>query len=255
MIRENRVLSTLRGGGRVVGTFAKMHDPASVEILGLAGFQFVVLDTEHASMDRQALVDLLRAADAADTVPLVRLRNNDHVEILQALDAGALGILVPHVKTRADVERAVDAARYAPRGSRGLAPQQRSARYGMIDLQRYLAQANENILIACYCETVDAVKNMRDIVAVEDLDVVFVGPMDLSQEMGIPGKTNDPRLLAAVDEVLRIVVDAGKVAGTIAPDAAEAMRLFQRGFRFVSIGSDYGMLIAQSKALLAGCTG
>ena len=89
MIRENRVLSTLRSGGRAVGTFAKMHDPASVEILGLAGFEFVVLDTEHASMDRQALVDLLRAADAADTVPLVRLRNNDHVEILQALDAGA----------------------------------------------------------------------------------------------------------------------------------------------------------------------
>ncbi len=253
MMRENAVRSTLRAGGRVVGTFAKLNDPASVEILGLAGFQFIVLDTEHASMDRQALVNLIRAADAAGTVPIVRLRNNDHVEILQALDAGAMGILVPHVKTRADVERAVEAARYAPLGSRGLAPQQRSARYGMVDLASYLSLANENVLVACYCETVDAVKNIREIVAVDGLDVVFIGPMDLSQEMGIPGKTKDPRVLAATDEVLAATVKAGKTAGTIAPDAAETRRLFQKGFRFVSIGSDYGMLIAQAKSHLAGC--
>jgi 4-hydroxy-2-oxoheptanedioate aldolase len=249
MIRENSVLKTLRGGGRVVGTFVKLTDPASVEIMGLAGFRFVVLDTEHAPVDRQSAVNVLRGAEASGIVPLIRLRSNDPVEILQALDAGAMGILVPHVKTRADVQRAVDAAKYCPRGMRGLAPQQRSAHYGLLPLAEYLELANDNILVACYCETVDAVRNIRDIVTVKDLDVVFIGPMDLSQEMGITGKTRDPALLAATDDVLHAVIDAGKVAGTIASDTAHAEALFEKGFRFVSIGSDIGMLIAQAKAL------
>jgi 4-hydroxy-2-oxoheptanedioate aldolase len=204
MIRENKLLPKLRAGEPCIGTFVKLTDPAVVEVLGLAGFDFIVVDNEHTAMSKESMVALIRAADAAGLVPTVRPRENSAAEILQALDAGALGVQVPQVDTREQARQVVERVKYAPVGKRGYAASQRSAHYGFIDPAAYAAQSNAQTLVACYCETAAAIDNLDEILTVPEIDVIFIGPFDLSQALGVMGQPNHPKVQAAIDEITRI---------------------------------------------------
>lgn len=247
MIRENKVKKILKNGGNVIGTFVKMNDPASVEILGLVGFDFIVVDNEHVAMNKDDMFNLIRSADVTGIVPIIRVRENIPVEILQALDAGALGVQVPNVDTKSDVYNVVKSAKYAPIGNRGFSPSNRSAGYGTMDKQQFVKQANDNTLVVCHCESVTSMNNLDEILLEEELDVMFIGLMDLSQSLGIIGQGNHPKLLKSMDNIIQKVIAMNKVVGMVAPNATKAKELIAKGVRYVMISSDQGMIASLGK--------
>ena len=173
----------------------------------------------------------MRAAEAAGTTPIVRVPTNAPEEILRFLDTGAQGVLVPQVTTREDAERAVRAARYHPLGQRGLAGT-RAADYGLGgSLGPYAQEANETILVQALIEDVRAIDNLPAILAVEGLDIIAIGPSDLSQSLGHPGERNHPAVREAIAEIIRLGVAAGKVVGMNTPTGADAARERARGVR------------------------
>jgi 4-hydroxy-2-oxoheptanedioate aldolase len=242
MIRENNVKRALKEGKTVIGTFIKMTDPCTVELIANAGFDFVAIDNEHTTMNRETMVNLIRAADAADIVATVRVRENSRAQILQALDAGAFGVMIPETSSKEEVELVVNRTKYAPVGNRGYSASQRSANYGNMNPTEYSKLSNENTMVVVYCETAEAIRNLDDMLTVKGVDVVFVGPFDLTQALGVIGEPGHPKVLAAIEMIVKKVQAAGKAAGIIAPNATVAKRLIEQGFRYIVLGSDQAFI-------------
>lgn len=251
MIRENAIKKKLQAGKPVLGTFVKLYDPSAVELLGLLGFDFFVIDNEHVAMSRERMVQLIRAGDGAGITPVVRVRENRAVEMLQALDEGALGIMVPQVDTKEQAEAAVRSMKYAPLGQRGFAPSHRAAGYGTMDPVLYASMANEHTLVVCYCETVESIRNLDEIIRVPEVDVIFIGPFDLSQSLGVIGQADHPAVREAIDSIIAKVRSVGKAVGIIAGNAQEAKRYVDMGVHYITISSDLGMLAAGAKTIRA----
>lgn len=251
MISRNRVKSALKSGASVLGTWTKIADPAAIEVLGLCGFDFTIIDREHVAFDNGAVTDLIRAAELADIVPIVRPRENRAIDILHALDAGALGVQVPGINTREQAEAVVRAAKYAPRGERGYALSHRAGGYGTLPAADYIQRSNDETLVVCYCESRACVENLDEITALDDVDVIFIGPFDLSQSLGVIGQLGHPDLTRAIDDVIARTRAAGKACGIIASTGAEAAQWHARGVQYVTLASDLGLMAAGARALIA----
>ncbi|MGH3977752.1 MAG: HpcH/HpaI aldolase family protein [Pseudonocardiaceae bacterium] len=197
MLRSNAIKARLRAGGDIYGLFCAIPAPALVEMIGCAGYDFVILDTEHTLVDPQQLENLIRAAEAVDLTPLVRVPEADPSAVLRALDAGAMGIVVPHVRSRADVDAAITAARYAPEGMRSLNGG-RVPGFGRIDLVKYVAWANSEIMVVPMIEDASAVDALPVILNGGGVDLVLEGAADLSQSYGVPWQTRHPAVRAAL---------------------------------------------------------
>lgn len=243
MVRENKVKQKLKNGEVVIGTFVKTTDPSVVEILGNTGMDFFVIDSEHVSYNPETITNLVRASDLTGIVPIVRVKEATAVNIMQALDTGALGYHAPNVDTPEQAEIAVSAGRYAPLGNRGFAPTHRAANYGMMDKQEYIDKANKEILTILHCETMEAVKNLDEILKQEELDVIFIGPMDLSQSLGreVMGQRNHPKLLETIDLIIDKVRKAGKAVGTVAGTPEMAKELIEKGVQYIPMSSDHNV--------------
>jgi len=237
-------------GGAVRGVFVVTGTPANVEILGYAGFDFVVLDTEHAPNDIGEVEHLVRAAEVGGVTPVVRVSKNDPVLILRALDAGACGVLVPQVNSAAEAERAVQAAKYAPLGSRGVAGMVRAARYGFFPLNDYVPAANRRTLVIIQVEDKRAVENLDEILTVEGVDGVFVGPTDLSQSLGLTGQFDHPEVSRLLESVIKRIAGSDKFAGMFCAGAKDAKRWQDLGARMLAIGSDTLLLGQAARGLI-----
>lgn len=242
MLRPNPLKAALRAGRPQLGSFVKFSDPAAVEILALAGFDFIVIDREHTQFGDEAMVHHIRAAHLNGLTPLVRVREFNAAAILHALDAGALGVQVPQVNSVARAREVVDAVKYPPMGRRGFAATQRSAQYGFADPVAYAAQSNAETLVCVYCESTEAVACLDGILEIPEVDVVFVGPADLSASLGITGRSDHPQVRATIEDVVRRTRAAGKVAGTVCRDASGAAELARRGVHYLCLDSDQGLL-------------
>lgn len=254
-MRENQLKKKLRRGESAIGTFVKLTDAAVPELLALAGFDFFVLDTEHVAVDREQLTNIVRAADAAGITPMVRVRENDQVEILQNLDLGYAGVQVPNVDTAEEARSLVSYVKYTPHGVRGLSPSVRACDYGTCGVQAYIDAANANTMVVSHCETRTCVENLDEIMKVEGLDVIFIGPMDLSQSYGVPGKPGDPEVQAAIETVTAKTLAAGKVVGTVAGTPEAARGLIEKGVRYILLASDQGMIVKWGKSAIQGIRG
>lgn len=250
-LRPNPVKAALRAGRLVIGTFVRTTSLPVVEVLGLAGFDFVVIDNEHSPLDIEATANLIRAAELTGMVPVVRVLENQPSLILRVMDAGAMGVQVPQVGTRAEAERLVRSVKYYPDGDRGLALSHRAARYGMASGSEFIRWTNEESLVVAYVENQAALDNLEEIVAVPGIDVLFVGPFDLSQALGVPGEITNPRIESAIDRVIRTAAAAGVATGIIAADPAAARRWIERGIRYIAYSSDLGLLAGAAGAALA----
>jgi 4-hydroxy-2-oxoheptanedioate aldolase len=251
MIRENQLKRKLKNGESVLGTFVKIHDPSVVELLGLLGFDFFVIDNEHVAMNKESMVGLIRAADITGITPIVRVRENRPVEILQALDEGALGVMVPQVNNMEDALSVVQSVKYSPVGNRGLAGSHRAAGYGTMNPLHYVQQANEHTFIGCYCETKESIINLEDILSIETIDLIFIGPFDLSQSLGVIAEPNHPKVLEQIDFIIHKVHNAGKAVGIIASDVEEAKRWIEKGVQFITIKSDQGMIASLGSQIVS----
>lgn len=226
----------LAAGETVVGCFTRYPSPGLVEVLGYLGFDFVVFDGEHGSISVADCEDLTRAAEVVGATAGVRVAGNVQHEILRYLDCGPRICHVPNVSTAADAEAAVAAVKYQPLGRRGLAGV-RAAQYGRRgSLADYVQRANEETVVVLHVETAQAVDEIEAIAAVAGVDVLFIGPTDLSNAFGVPGQPGEPRVAAAIDRLVAAIAASGKALGTMAttPESARAWR--ERGARYVVTG-------------------
>ncbi len=233
-IRENVTKRKLATGGTVFGIFVPFAEPGLVELCGIAGFDFAILDMEHGAIDVAECENLIRAAEVVELTPVVRVSTAELATILRLLDAGAQGIMVPHVNSREDAERAVAAVRYPPLGRRG-AGSQRAAAYGMrLHRRDWVSHANREMLLIAMLEEVDAMARVRDIVAVPGIDAYEIGRGDLSLSMGLPGEVTHPKVEAAVELAVAAILDAGRVVSDTVGSPQEAKMLVARGYRMMN---------------------
>lgn len=200
MLRPNAVRRKLAAGEEVFGLFCAIPAPPLVEMIGCAGYDFVILDSEHTLVDPQQLENLIRAAEAVDLTPFVRVPEGDAGAVLRALDAGAMGVVVPHVRRRPEVDDVIRAARYHPEGMRSLNGG-RVPGFGRIDLREYVRLANAEVMVIPLIEDAEGVDAIDAILAGGGVDLVLPGPGDLSQSYGVPWQTRHPRVREAVRTV------------------------------------------------------
>jgi 4-hydroxy-2-oxoheptanedioate aldolase len=234
----NRLKALLAEGKAAIGTFSGINSPDVIELIALAGFDFVIIDCEHGPMNPETSTNLIRAAERHGLTPIVRVRENAETVILKHLDVGAHGIQIPQINTPEDAARAVQFAKYHPIGRRGVAAP-RSADYGMAPILEYFERENAETMIVVHCENVLGLENVDAIAATPHIDAIFLGPFDMSQSMGIPGQVKDPRIEDAAKRVLAACQRHGKAAGIFVGSAEEAVARRRQGFRYLPIGVDY----------------
>ena len=223
----------------VCGTFLNLGSPITVEVAGLAGFDWLLIDHEHGPGGEDTLLHQLHAAAATPAFPIVRIAANETPRFKRVLDAGAFGVMVPLVSSAAEARAAVAATRYPPRGIRGVAKFHRSAGFGA-DFEEYYAHAHERLLTVIQIETPDALKNIDEIAAVDGADVMFVGPTDLSYNMGIRDQLESPRFVEALQKVSDAAKKHGKAAGILVHNNALVPKCRDLGYTFMALGSDGG---------------
>lgn len=241
--------SRVNSGERIAGIFVKSGSPAMVEIIGYSGFDYALLDMEHSPVSIEQLENLIRAAETAGTAPMVRVSGISEPEILHPLDKGAAGLLVPMVNTPEMAEEVVRYAKYAPQGERGIDIYARSAKYSTIPKSRYFEQANSSTVIAVQIEGSEGLANVAEIAAVEAIDVVYVGPYDLSQSLGIPGQIDDPRVAERIEKIAADVKACGKGAGIYVDDVPTALKYFDLGIQFITLSVDATIFLRACETL------
>ncbi len=243
----NGFRADLRAGKPLIGCWCSLANPISTEVLGVAGFDWLLLDGEHAPNDITTLVPQLMALKDSASAPVVRPSWNDTVEIKRLLDSGFCNFLIPFVQTAEEARRAVAATRYPPQGVRGVSVSQRGNRYGTV--AGYFEGINEQICVVVQIESQKGVDAAVSIAAVEGVDGIFIGPSDLAAGLGHLGNANHPDVQAAMAQVFGAAKAAGKAIGILAPVEADARRYMAMGATFVAVGSDLGVFRAGTQAL------
>lgn len=245
----NQLKERLRRGETVLGCFQRVPAPQVTEVCAAAGFDFVVVDTEHTPVSTERVADLVRAAEAAGIPALVRVGSHDPAAIAPLLEAGPAGLHVPQVPSAAAAAAVVRATRYPPHGSRGLASP-RQAGYGTrMSLAEYVRASEEAVLLVVQVENLAALEEVEAIAAVPGVDALFVGLTDLSQDFGVPGEYGHPKLREAVDRVLRAGEAQGKPVGVPVSGPAMAEEYRARGARYLA-ANDIRLLLESSQALV-----
>ncbi len=234
-MQVNQTRAKLAAGETVAGLIVPVAAPVLVDLAGLVGFDYVLIDTEHGHLGFEAAEHLVRAAEAAGITPLARVASNAPSDILRMLDIGAQGVMIPQVTTGAEAEAAVQSAKYHPRGKRGLAGS-RAADYGLRESQKASIQrANAETMVLALIEDVVAVANLDAIMGVDGIDVLFIGAADLAQSMGHPGRADHADVRAAIDRIIDQGIAAGRVVGINAATSAAVKVYAERGVRFFAL--------------------
>ncbi|MFZ2406191.1 MAG: aldolase/citrate lyase family protein, partial [Methylobacter sp.] len=225
--------------------------PSIAEILAMAGYDWVVIETEHTAIDVSEVLRLIIAIEQRGSVPLVRLAWNDPIQAKAVLDSGSAGVLVPMINSKADAELAVQMTKYPPLGFRGVGLA-RAQGYGE-NFDEYVKNANDDTLLIVQIEHKDAVANIEEILSVPGVDGTFIGPYDLSLSLGIPGKINNPEVLAEKRKVLEATLAHGLIAGVhfVQPSTAadDCRKAITEGYRFIALGTDILFLGDSARAL------
>ena len=235
-------------GDRQLGVGAMLGSSMIVELIGATGFDWAWLDLEHGIGGKTELFHQIQAAAIHATPAVVRMPNHDPQYIREALDMGAAGIMAPHVRNADEARAVVAAMRYPPEGVRGAAQSTRAALFGLA-FDDYAARANTDLLCVVQIESREGAANAREIAAVEGVDVLFIGPVDLSVDLGQPKAFSTPQFEAVLDAVLEACRAHGKTAGILAPGHDLALAWQARGFPFMVVGSDGGMIARGLAAL------
>ena len=211
---QNKMRRKLKQNLPTFGVSIMIPSPQLVDIVAKLGFDWVLIDCEHGTMNPETVEVLAIAAQANGITPIARPRTKDPADIQQVMDRGVMGVQVPHVSTAADAQKIVDAVKYHPIGRRGLAAGTRPANYGFGITQReYVEQANRETLICIQFEDKEALENVDEILKVPNIDVYFIGPSDLSQSLGYPGQYDEPSVAHAIESTFEKILASGQVAG------------------------------------------
>ena len=233
----------------VIGTFSKTSDPAFIEIIGYGGFDFVILDLEHGPNSVQTAQNLIRAAQVAGLFPIVRVKEFDLSVVGEALDAGAGGVQVPQVIDPDGANEAVMRAKFAPEGSRGVCRFVRAAGYSSIDRFEYFKRAN-GTLVVLQLEGKEAAAQAEGIAGVKGVDVIFIGPYDLSQSLGVPGEIDHPLVDGKMRDIVSHCAKKGVVVGTFVDTIENALKWKALGVRYLAYSVDVGLFFEKCAAVV-----
>lgn len=240
----NELKKKFARGEAAIGTFMTCNAPDLVEITALAGMDFTIIDTEHGPMTAESTQHLIRAAEHRGITPIVRIPNRLESTILHVLDIGAHGIQVPQVNDAKTAKEIVENSKYKPVGSRGIAFP-RSADYGLTDLNKYFDEANRQNMIIAHCENKICLDNLEEICKIPEIDVIFLGPYDMSQSLGITGQVTHELVENAAKKVLEITKKYNKVAGIFVGNGEIAKMREKQGFQYLALGMDTTLFSAK----------
>ena len=246
---QNLFKRALKAGRAQIGLWSSLSSHYTVEVIAGAGFDWILLDSEHSPNDLESLLTQLQAAAPYPTTPIVRVPWNDMVTIKRVLDIGAQSLLVPYVSSADEAKAAVSFTRYPPAGVRGVAGTTRATRFGRV--KDYAKRASEELCLLVQVETQAAVDNIEAICAVDGVDGVFIGPADLHASLGYTGEVANPKVKPLIDEAIRRIRKAGKAPGILTPNEADARHWLECGALFVAVGADVGILARGAEALAA----
>lgn len=250
MFRENTLKRTLAAGRPALGCWLNMASPVAAEVIGLAGFDFVVIDHEHGPGTLADGLALLQAVSGTGATALMRVPANDPVYVKRALDLGVEGLMFPNINSAEEARAAVAACHYPPRGARGAAyALARGADYGLC-ADRYRDTCGDELVIVLQIETVAAVDAIPQIAAVPGVDSLFVGPYDLSADFGRIGRFDDPEVLALLDRAEQAILASGSTYGTIPVKGRPTDLLVERGARLIVAGGDVGFVRNGARAMV-----
>jgi 2-dehydro-3-deoxyglucarate aldolase len=237
----------LLAGETLIGCWCSLANPITTEVLGVAGFDWLLLDAEHSPNDIGTFIPQLMALKDSASAPIARPASNNAVELKRLLDAGFYNFLVPMVESAEEAARAVAATRYPPRGIRGVSISQRSNRFGSVP--DYFASIDEQICVLVQIESRKGLQAASEIASVDGVDAVFVGPSDLAAALGHLGDPGHPEVQQAIAAAFAAVSSRGKSLGILAPVEADARRYLEMGATFVGVGSDLGVFRSGTQAL------
>ncbi|HWV91085.1 MAG TPA: HpcH/HpaI aldolase/citrate lyase family protein [Burkholderiales bacterium] len=246
---QNPFKRALKAGKPQIGLWSTLSSSYTVEAVAGAGFDWLLLDSEHSPVDIENLLTQLQAAAPYASHPIVRIPWNDMVNTKRVLDIGAQSLLIPYVQTAEEARSAVAATRYPPAGVRGVAGTTRATRFGRV--KEYAKRAHEEICVLVQVETQSALGSIEAICAVDGVDGVFIGPADLHASMGHAGETANAKVKPLIDDAIRRIRKAGKAPGILTPNEADARHWLECGALFVAVGSDAGILARGADALAA----
>jgi 4-hydroxy-2-oxoheptanedioate aldolase len=244
---SNKLKDNLKKGNTLYGSFCKIQDPAIVEIAALSGFDFVIIDMEHGPYNIESTQNMIRAAEAPGITPVVRVTENSETLILRTLDIGARCIQVPQVSTKKDAERLVKATSFYPKGERGMFRYVRAADYTAIDGATHFGTADDSILTIIHIEGKEGIENLSEIICVEGIDVVFLGPYDLSQSLGVPGEVHHEKVVNCMKDAVKLAQKKGKAVGTFTESIENAKKWKDIGVQYISYSVDVGLIMNSFK--------
>ena len=249
---RNQVLEKFEKGVPCVGTFVHILYAASVTALGQTGLDYVIIDNEHGPVGLETATGLIETAKGAGLCPFVRINAIDRGQILKMLDAGAMGLVIPQIHTPDEVAEVVSYAKFAPLGNRGYCPSADGGwGYGpeyAAGMEGYMEEANAQTLVIPQCETAECLDHIEEIVSMEGVGGIFIGPYDLSIALGIPGQFDNPVHLEAVEKVRKACESAGKLCIIYCDNGEKGAAYIRQGFQNVTVGLDMISLITAVKA-------
>lgn len=225
-----------------MGPLFRIPSPDLVEVFGEAGFDFIIADQEHGPLATETVSNLVRACDLVGMAAVVRVPDNQPWMIQHVLDVGALGVQVPQVGTAGDARRVVQAAKFVPMGARGVCRNVRAARYSARDRYAYFEESNRDTLVVVHIEGQEGVDHLEEILQVPGVDVIFFGPYDLSQSLGIPGQVDHPRVRSTIETAVQICQRAHVAAGVFADNTEAAKRWVDAGVQYLCVGVDAALI-------------
>ncbi len=247
---QNRFKAQLQQDRVSYGLWCGLGNATAAEICACAGFDWLLLDAEHAPLETDALLESLRTIAGYQAAPIVRPISDHPDGLKRLLDIGVQSLLIPMVHTAEQAQAIVTAARYPPKGTRGIGTSlARAARWNMVD--NYIAEANDELCIVAQVESLAALHNLTAIASTEGVDGLFVGPSDLGAAMGFPGQSGHPEVIAAVCGAIAAIRRCHKPAGVLATDPVMIKRYVDAGATFVGVGTDTGLLAKSAQTLLA----
>jgi len=250
-MKKNKLKEKIKNGGAGFGVISPTADPIISEYIGLNGFDYYMIDGEHGPISISDVTNLVRACELHGCTPLARIRSVDKKLILQYMDAGVMGVMMPSIDTAEDVKTLVDAIKYPPIGTRGLGPI-RAADYmqGSMSQLEYVEFANQETLVLPQIETMTCVNNLEEICKVEGVDGFIIGPRDLAMSMGYYDGPGHPEVKEMLDRIFKTILDSGKFYGTVAGTSDRAQELIDKGASMI-LNSVQGLIKGASKSFLS----
>ena len=239
---NNILKEKLKDGEIVFGTWMVIPSPTLVEVFGLAGMDFVVIDHEHGPFSYETSENMVRAAEISGCTPLIRVPNNTSSDILRSLEIGAHGIVVPQIENHKQANLAISSMKYSPSGNRGVSAFTRASNYFGVGKDNRTQHMNENTLSMLLIESIEAINNLDEILECKDIDVVYIGTYDLSQSLGIVDDVNNEKVLTLIKESVLKITKAGVAAGILAQSPDDAKRWIDIGVQMIPYIADCGII-------------